>query len=518
MKSIKDIRLAEITKGKTYWNCIRPIEEELMYFVLIDRFHDGLKRESIASTIGFGDSESLQVRCGGTIKGITVNLNYIQGMGFTSIWINPFFQNNPRSYHGYAIENFLEVDSQWGTKEDIIELVKNAHALGMRIFFDVVLNHTGDNWSYVNESPTYKSGVSYAAKSWRNEEFPVPTELRDFNRYSRKGRISDWENTPETWDGDIFELKDIVQNNSEIGQQNLALMIEIYSYWFALTDCDGFRIDAAKHIRPDWLNAFILAIKKFTQSVGKQDFFIFAEIIGNQKVVETYTSIDGYLDFYFYFSFSKKMLGKKQLPNNAVGVLSEKTPIRFLDNHDQIGQYPKQRIAHGLSERMYVNLLRAFLLIPGIPCLYYGSEQGLIGKGVCDGDIRECMFNPINLQDILYTNNIYYKTIHEFAVLRSKWRMFDGHKEFCTFKSNKRATKCIVLLISSLDGSKLLVYNLGKDNEKLSIKLPSRLSCTNKLIVYLYCDDIQGEQELYLVNHVIEKLLISPYGFVVLDL
>ena len=65
-----------------------------MYFLLIDRFHDGKERNAISSTVGFGDHEQLKVRCGGTIKGITKQLGYISEMGFTSVWINPFLQNN----------------------------------------------------------------------------------------------------------------------------------------------------------------------------------------------------------------------------------------------------------------------------------------------------------------------------------------------------------------------------------------------------------------------------------------
>jgi alpha-amylase len=119
MKSIEEISISEIIKEKNYWNSERPIEEELMYFLLVDRFHDGKSRDTILLTKGFGNSEQLKARCGGTIKGVTKQLEYISEMGFTSIWINPFLQNNIETYHGYGIENFLEVDDKWGSKEDI---------------------------------------------------------------------------------------------------------------------------------------------------------------------------------------------------------------------------------------------------------------------------------------------------------------------------------------------------------------------------------------------------------------
>ncbi|WP_018342960.1 alpha-amylase family glycosyl hydrolase [Cytophaga aurantiaca] len=516
MKSIEEISLSEITKGKHYWNSEKPIEEEIMYFLLVDRFHDGKDRNTISSREGFGNAEQLKARCGGTIKGITKQLDYIFEMGFTSVWINPFLQNNTESYHGYAIENFLEVDPQWGSKEDVIELVAKAHALHMRVFFDIVLNHTGDNWSYKVSNPVYKNGIQYATKAWRFEDKPIPIELRNFNCYSRKGRIRQWEEKPETWDGDIFELKDLIQNDSIVGQQNLDIMVAVYSYWFALTDCDGFRIDAAKHINPSWLNQFITAIKKNAAEVQK-DFFVFAEIIGGESIVKEYPTIDGYLDFNFYFSSVDKLLRKKNSKIRFGEGHLKALPVRFLDNHDQIGQMPKQRIGYALNEPVLVNLLRAFLLIPGLPCVYYGTEQGLTGRGRNDGEIRECLFDPLGTGDLFDRNSIYFKTIQQFSALRVKWKMFHGKVESCKIL-NSVFNKCIALQISSLSASKLIFYNLGAENEQVSIKLAHPISRTNKLVVYLYSDNGRIELEAQIRNNIVCDISIAPFGFIVLDL
>jgi|GEM_PF-2456471 len=515
MISIQDIHLSALTKNKTYWNTERPIEEELMYFLLVDRFHDGKLRSTIFSDKGFGDTETLQARCGGTIRGIIAHLTYIAEMGFTSIWINPFLQNNAESYHGYSIENFLEVDAQWGTKEDIVELVSKAHDLNMRVFFDVVVNHTGNNWSYVKENPCYKNGIRFAAKAWKYDDRPIPSELRNFNCYSRKGRIVDWEEIPETWDGDIFELKDLIQDDSTIGDQNLEVMIAIYSYWFSLTDCDGFRIDAAKHIAPAWLNKFISEIKRFAKSVNKKDFFVFAEIIGEESLVNQYTSIDGYLDFDFYFSFVKSMLGDKKKHNFSTE--NKKTPIRFLDNHDQIGQMPKHRIAYRMNESAFINVLRAFLLLPGIPCVYYGTEQGLKGRGVLDGAIRECLFNPVGEEDMLNKDSPYWKTIREFSKIRQKLGISTAKFANCQVISST-PSKCIALQISGLSSDKMILYNLGAHTEQVSIKLSMPISRTNKLVVYLYSDNGVIENEVAIINNIIQQIEVKPYGFILFDI
>lgn len=517
MKSIEQIFLSEITKGKSYWNSSRPMEHELMYFLLVDRFHDGKSRETISSTKGFGDTDQLKMRCGGTLKGIIKQLEYISEMGFTSIWINPFLQNNIETYHGYGIENFLEVDSQWGTKEDIVELVARAHALDMRIFFDVVLNHTGDNWSYRKNNPLYNKGVQYATKSWRYIDKPIPTELRNFNCYNRKGRIRQWEEQPETWDGDIFELKDLIQDGSKEGQRNLEIMIAIYSYWIALTDCDGFRIDAAKHIPPDWLNKFITAIKTYTASIQKRNFFVFVEIIGTETLVKAYQGIDGYLDFEFYFSTVEKLYNKKKGEIHFGEERLNALPIRFLDNHDQIGQMPKRRIGNKLSAPVLNNLLRVFLLLPGLPCIYYGTEQGLKGIGVNDGEIRECLFDPLGSSDLFDRNSLYFKTIREFSLLRFKWGIPDGVVKSCSI-IHSTTNNCIALQIRCLGGDKLILYNLKGDNEDVSVKLAWPISRTNKLVVYLYSDIESPEVDIHVKNDIVYNIPIARFGFIVFDL
>ena len=130
MKSIKDISLSP-KPGKQYWkNCHREWREEFIYFLLVDRFHDNAQRKPPAYAerhSGFGTKEQLVKSCGGTLRGITHHLDYIKNLGCTALWLSPVFENNPHSYHGYAIQNYLEVDKRWGTKEDLEALVDAAH-------------------------------------------------------------------------------------------------------------------------------------------------------------------------------------------------------------------------------------------------------------------------------------------------------------------------------------------------------------------------------------------------------
>lgn len=192
MKSIKEINLKP-KPGKNYWrNCHREWREEFIYFVLVDRFHDNNKRHPLEfehSHPGFGEEQELQKSCGGTLRGIINHINYIKDLGCTSIWLSPIFKNNPESYHGYAIENYLEVDERWGTKEELEQLVDIAHNLDMRVFLDIVLHHSGDNWSYPgNYDYNYYNGTQFPLEKWRYEDKPVPVEFRNPELYNRKDR------------------------------------------------------------------------------------------------------------------------------------------------------------------------------------------------------------------------------------------------------------------------------------------------------------------------------------------
>ncbi len=147
--SVQEIDLPPLP-SKTYLNITREWREEFIYFLLVDRFHDDTPRTPVSQP---GRSRGVQVPdgfYGGKIKGIMRNLDYIAGLGCTAIWLSPVFENNPGAYHGYNINNYLDIDPHFGTKQDLIDLVEAAHRRNppVRIVLDVVVNHSGDNWAY----------------------------------------------------------------------------------------------------------------------------------------------------------------------------------------------------------------------------------------------------------------------------------------------------------------------------------------------------------------------------------
>jgi len=124
--AIRDIDLTP-KANKTYADISREWREEFIYFALIDRFHDDQVRTPVLQAGRATGISTQDDFFGGKIKGITDHLDYIAGLGCTAIWVSPIFENNPHAYHGYDINNYLSVDPNFGTEQDLINLVDAAH-------------------------------------------------------------------------------------------------------------------------------------------------------------------------------------------------------------------------------------------------------------------------------------------------------------------------------------------------------------------------------------------------------
>ena len=141
--------------------------DEVLYFLLPDRFSDGKedrrelltqqRRAALRTTPARPDIDWREWAAsgarwqGGTIAGIRGRLDYLQGLGVTTLWIGPIFKQRARldTFHGYGVQDFLDVDPRFGSRDDLVDLVEEAHARGLRIILDIIANHTGDNWGYV---------------------------------------------------------------------------------------------------------------------------------------------------------------------------------------------------------------------------------------------------------------------------------------------------------------------------------------------------------------------------------
>ena len=146
---------------------------------------------------------------GGTLAGITSQLPYLADLGVTTLWIAPVFRQRVEGndFHGYGVQDFLEVDSRFGTRADLVELVRAAHAIDMRVVLDIIFNHTGSNWLYdVAETgdafrPKYTTGqykslfpkngfggaITNPQQPLGNDDYVWPQDLQFIENYTRAG-------------------------------------------------------------------------------------------------------------------------------------------------------------------------------------------------------------------------------------------------------------------------------------------------------------------------------------------
>lgn len=411
-------------------------KEHIFYQILPDRFSDG--QESERPLFDYNQSEQYRVQdkgawmeaglrfTGGTLQGIRSKLDYLQGLGITGLWLNPAFKQRSdlNTYHGYAIQDFLSIDPRFGTVQDLRDLIDDAHERGMVVVLDVVIDHTANNWFYgpdltgiTEESLPYRYSPPYSFGGWRSgtgESVPEietpedgcwPKELQRLEAYNRCGAIVNW-NNPDPMDpnaefrrGDFFDLKKL----NGYDETTMDTIIRCYEYWIAVTDCDGFRIDAAKHIPKDLCQKFSFSIFRFAQSIGKNNFLLVGEITDN-LISSNYLSLFGSI----FERALTAVLDINQSPNLLAGAArGTENPMHFfgryrtdtdlnryiqtgrmhvsiLDDHDQSSRSHKERFAaFNSSPNRYWQSAHAVgiqLTTPGIPCIYYGTEQAFDGN------------------------------------------------------------------------------------------------------------------------------------------
>ncbi len=441
--------------GKSYMAFDREFREEFIYFLMVDRFHDGRPHPAVTTTsrsTGFVAPDGFY---GGRIAGITKNLDYIADLGCTAVWLSPVFETN--AYHGYDITNYLAIDPRFGTQQDLIDLVDTAHSFQkngkpwpLRIILDVVINHSGDNWFYPGNQPyNYVNDQQFEFGDWRRPDRPIPIELRNPNWYHRRGQMGNYDQYPENQHGDILGLKDFAHDDDDIGSQVINALIMTHCYWIREADVDGFRVDAVKHMSEIACSRFCSNIREYAYSLGKRGFSLFGEVatpsddiynryIGQNTSVSdngktVFFGLDSVLDFRLaegvYGDATNAPLRNVLLGNSGPQTLFNRIEaqreralnrgelgrylVTFLDNHDSFWQ--SGRIGSLANDEQVIGFVGFLLCALGTPCLYYGTEQGLAGTGG-DPQIREALFDTQpNGQSLLNKNCRLYQEIGKIA-------------------------------------------------------------------------------------------------------
>jgi glycosidase len=440
----------------------RSPAEEIVYFVLPDRFENGDPGNDRGGfsgdrlRTGF-DPAAKGFYHGGDLKGLARRLDYIAGLGATAVWLGPIYKNKPvqgppgresAGYHGYWITDFTDVDPHFGTREDLKRLIDAAHARGMKVYLDIITNHSADVIRYrecPNNDCAYRSLADFphsrrgglggeainpgfegiAKAGQRPDNFArltrpdfaytpyvpaaeagvkKPAWLNDPIFYHNRGDTT-FSGESATM-GDFAGLDDLFTENPRVVEG----FIDIYGRWIDDFGVDGFRIDTAKHVNPEFWQAFVPAMLERAKARGIPNFHIFGEVYDpDPGMLARFTRVDAYptvLDFAFQSAVTDvvaKGAATARLerlfaadPLYAGGEATARQLPTFLGNHDmgRFARFVREANPNASDAEILkrVTLGHAMMFFArGVPVVYYGDEQGFAGDGG-DQDAREDMF------------------------------------------------------------------------------------------------------------------------------
>ncbi len=381
---------------------------QIMYFLMVDRFFDGekgnnrpIKSDSVLDKVNFK---------GGDLQGVVKKINegYFKNLGVNTIWLSPILQNPEKAYgkwidpptkfsgyHGYWPVSNIKIDDRFGDKKSLNNLIDGAHQQNMNVILDYVANHVHKDHILYKTHPNWFTDL-YLPDGTMN------TEKWDSHRLT-------------TW-FDTF-LPTIDFSKHEVVEQ----MTDSAMYWLKQFDIDGFRHDATKHIQLDYWRT----LTKKIRSEVKRPIYQIGETYGSPELIRSYVNtgmLNGQFNFNLYDAsvavFAKKEEPVKRLADalqetlmyygshNLMGNISgNQDRVRFISyasgdvpfqgNGKQIG-WSKKIILSDSTAYKKLEMLQVFnLTIPGIPCIYYGDEYGMVGAN--DPDNRRMMqFDHLN--------------------------------------------------------------------------------------------------------------------------
>ncbi|MGY5034741.1 pullulanase-type alpha-1,6-glucosidase [Streptomyces sp. 900116325] len=417
------------------------LTREQFYFVMPDRFADGDPSNDRGGLTGSRletgyDPTDKGFYQGGDLKGLTDRLDYIKGLGTTAIWLAPIFKNRPvqgtgkdasAGYHGYWITDFTQVDPHFGTNADLSKLIDKAHGKGMKVFFDVITNHTADTVDYAEKKYGYKPKGAYPYLDRDGRPFDdakglakVDADSFPYTPENTGGKVPAWLNDPtmyhnrgdstyageSTTYGDFSGLDDLWTERPEV----VSGMEKIYEKWVRDFDIDGFRIDTVKHVDLDFWTRWATALDTYAARHGRDDFFMFGEVYSADTALTSPYVTRGRLDATLDFPFQEaaRQYASQGAPATKLAAVfgddyrytTDKAnayeQVTFLGNHDmgRIGAFlkqdnPKADDAELVDRARLAN--EVMFLSRGNPVVYYGDEQGFTGAGG-DKDARQTMF------------------------------------------------------------------------------------------------------------------------------
>jgi glycosidase len=431
-----------------------PGAGQTFYFVLTDRFANGNPTNDTGGLAGGPEEHGFDPTRigyfhGGDFAGLTARLDLLRDLGVTAVWVTPPFRNKPvqsgsAAYHGYWVTDFLHVDPHLGTDEEFRAFVDAAHARGLKVFIDIIVNHTADVIHFPDYRVAYRDAATFPLRdaagrplaerdlAWNGLGDPArpalsaetsfayppqlppaerhvknPAWLNDVTLYHNRGNSTFRDESSLL--GDFGGLDDLMTEHPRVVQG----FIDVYASWIRDYGIDGYRIDTMRHVNGEFWQAFSPAIREAARATGRPAFLQFGEVANETQDVEllsefsTALTVDATLDFGFFIG-ARRWVSQGGTAT-ALRALFERDDLytdhdgnahaspTFLGNHDagRFGYFLQQDNpgADAATLEDLVKLGHGLLFLArGQPVLYYGDEFGLVGRGGNDMQAREDLF------------------------------------------------------------------------------------------------------------------------------
>lgn len=359
--------LVQGTDGYPWWN------DTVFYQIFVRSFYD-------SDGDGVGD-----------INGIIEKLDYLNDgdpattgdLGVTGLWLMPVMQSP--SYHGYDTTDYYAVDDEYGTNEDFLRLMEEAHQRGIRVIVDLVINHSS------REHP------------WFIESFDEDSEYRDWYIWEEENPGYRGPENQTVWhraaDGFYYAVFADIQPDLNLENPDVTEAIyDVTRFWLEDMNVDGFRLDAIKHLLEDgtqqeftgatyeWMEAYFQHLKNVSP-----DAVAVGEAWGPTRQVAEFVG-DG-VDIAFEFDLALNTISSLRGGSNRALSRAQQTTIEsfpplqyatFLANHDQDRLFSQLDTSEGKARTAATLLLTS----PGVPFIYYGEEIGQQGVRANNTDIN----------------------------------------------------------------------------------------------------------------------------------
>ncbi len=470
-------------------------QDDVIYLIMPDRFANGdTANDDPIISKGLFDRSKTRFYHGGDLQGVINKLPYLKDLGVTAIWLNPIYDNTntpdtkeaydgqpTTGYHGYGATDFYGVDEHFGDVKKFRELVEKAHALGLKIIQDQVVNHCGPYHPWVNDSPT---------PTWFNG-----TESSHINETWQTHLLLDKYASPDlvkpVLDGWFINLlPDLNQNDPEVAKY----IIQNTLWWIGVSGMDAIRQDTLPYVSRKFWNQWMTAIKRDYPNVnvvGETLDGLPAQVAFFQGGATRFDGVDSKVDTEFdyplYFPL-RRVFGEGQSIKQIVDILNQdylypapEKLVTLLGSHD-VGRFMNEQGAtvDGLK------LAFTFLLTTrGIPQIYYGDEIAMRGGNDPDnrrdfpGGWSSDSHNAFDATGRTAEENDVFEYLKKALKLRSELEPLrrgklmhlainDQSYAFARYTNNKTI---------------IVVINNNPQPESLEIYLPTELKLTNGVVL-----------------------------------